>query len=95
MAHKENNKTGFLIVACKAQELMDIEFGALGICDYCDRFSLEGYLCCVLGHRYYCPHCYKRWVNTAARYPEDTPYETQIFNEWKTRFQNAKLWEEK
>lgn len=95
MAHQQKNKTGFLVIACTTRELMDIEPGALGICDYCDRFNLNGYLCCALGHRYYCPHCYKRWVNTAQRYQEDILYETKVFNEWKIRFKNAELWEEK
>lgn len=94
MAKQIKNDKDFLVIQCTVHELLEIEPGALGICDFCNTVSLSGYIPCVLGHKYYCDKCYKEWIERAVNYPEDRMYEKQIFNEFKQRFKNANLWEE-
>lgn len=94
MAKQIKNDKNFLVIQCTVHELLEIEPGGLGICDYCDNLSFSGYIPCVLGHKYYCDKCYKEWMGRAVNYPDDRIYEQQIFDEFKQRFKNANLWEE-
>lgn len=94
MAKQTQNEKGFLIIRCTTIELMTIEPAAMGICDSCNGGTLDGYLCCALGHRLYCEKCYTDWLKRAVRYDEDIPYEEKTFNQYKTAFINAGLWEE-
>ena len=95
MAHLVKNDKGFLVVKCRTAELMTLERGVMGVCDYCNKATLDGYICCVLGHRYYCEDCYKRWLEKAEHYEEDIPYETSIYAYYHSGFVRNELWEDK
>lgn len=94
MAKQVLNDKGFLVISCSTSELQAIEPAALGICDRCNSAALHGYLCCALGHYFYCEDCYNDWVKRATRYTEDIPYEEKTFNEFKSAFVAVNLWEE-
>lgn len=94
MAHLVKNDKGFLVVKCRTVELMTLERGVMSICDYCNRATLDGYICCVLGHRYYCEDCYKRWLEKAEHYEEDIPYETGVYAYYHSGFVRNELWED-
>lgn len=94
MAHQIKNDKGFLIIKCRVFELMQIQNLVCGICDYCGNADFDGYLCCALGHTYYCEKCYKDWVKRATRYEEDIPFETKVFEEYKNAFLREGMWTE-
>lgn len=94
MAYLVKNDKGFLIFKCRTTELMTLERGVMGICDCCNRATLDGYICCVLGHRYYCEDCYKRWLANAEHYEEDAPYETSVYAYYHSGFVRNELWED-
>lgn len=94
MAKQIQNDKKFLVISCTTSELMKIEPAALGICDRCNNAALHGYLCCALGHYFYCEDCYNDWVKRATRYSEDIEYEQKVFNQYKTAFEKAGIWEE-
>ena len=95
MAHQVKNKQGFLIIQAKLTELLTVEPGCpMGICDRCNKASLDGYLVPVLGQRWFCPKCYKKWAKDAERFPEDADYENYVFNNYRNAFVAAGLWNE-
>lgn len=73
MAKAIENHKGFLVLEISRQEMID-KCGSLGICDYCNGPASKGYYVAVL-NRWYCPACYKHFINTATRYEEDIPIE--------------------
>lgn len=69
---KIKTKCGYIAYKATAIEMATI--GGLGICDYCNTPSSEGYIIPVL-NRWYCPECYDRWNNEAEFFEEDLEYE--------------------
>lgn len=53
--------------------------GGLGICDFCNSYTDEGYLIPVLNH-YYCKSCFDEWKSKAQKYPEDGEIEKKRCN---------------
>lgn len=94
MARQIENDKGFLVIQCTVGELMQIEPGTMGICDYCNNADLQGYIPCVLGHKWYCNKCYHEWIQRAVNYPDDKEFEYRVFADFKRRLVNAKLWSE-
>ena len=72
MSIKFINEKGFTVYEMTGVETM--EFGGYGICDYCNRAALKGYLIPVLNH-YYCEKCYNNWLERAEYYEEDRWFE--------------------
>ena len=96
MAYQVDNDKGFLIIRAALAELLAIESGLpAGICDGCARASFQGYIIPVLGHSWYCPECYKKWLARAENYPEDKDFELAVFNEYRNRFAAAGIWNDK
>ena len=94
MANLIENEKGFLIIKCRTPELMTLECGVMGVCDYCNEATLDGYICCALGHKYYCEKCYKDWMSRAIHYEEDIPYETGVYAYYHSGFVKNELWTE-
>lgn len=93
MAYQVKNKKGFLIIRATLAELCAAEpVPQPGICDCCGNATLQGYIIGVLGHRWYCPECYKKWLARAENYPEDKDFELAVFNEYRNRFAAAGIW---
>lgn len=79
----------FKVIKLNLLELQAVEGGyAIGICDFCDKPSFDGYYIAVL-NRYYCPKCYKEWLDRAEYYPEDKPIEDKNFNYWKQQLEKV------
>ena len=93
MAKQIKNDKNFLVIECSVFDLMGIEPAAMGICDRCNSASLKGYICCALGHQYYCEKCYQEWISRATRFDEDIPFETSVFNQYKISFESINKWE--
>lgn len=94
MAKQFQNTKGFLVIQCMATEIKRIENGALGLCDNCCLPARQGFLPCVLGHRFFCEKCCSKWMARAVNYAEDKEFEKCVFDEFKSRFVYAGLWEE-
>lgn len=72
------NEKGFFVIPISQKKVIEI-FNGFGICDSCATVhSPEGYLCPVLGSKWYCTDCYNRWQETAINYPEDKEYEQMV-----------------
>lgn len=88
-------KTIFLFITQLLAGLLYITACYLwGICDRCNKASFDGYLVPVLGQRWFCPKCYKKWAKDAERFPEDADYENYVFNNYRNAFVAAGLWKE-
>lgn len=77
MAEVVTNKKGFKVLKMSLAEVNNI--GGIGICDFCNSASQEGYYIAVL-NMWYCPKCYQEWYLRAKYYPEDAEIEDRNFN---------------
>jgi hypothetical protein len=86
MAKIVENEKGFKVINVSLSELHE-KLGGLGICDWCNMASQEGYLVAVLNH-WYCPKCYQEWIEDedTIRYEEDAPIENRNFERYKKIF---------
>lgn len=66
------DKKGFIVIPLKAKDTTKI--GGLGICDFCNNASLDGFLIPVLAS-WYCPKCKEEWEKRSIYYIEDKQYE--------------------
>ncbi len=80
MAELVQNKKGFKVLKMILDEVNHV--GGLGICDYCNTASTEGYYIAVL-NMWYCPKCYNEWYLRAKYYKEDADVENRNFNRMK------------
>lgn len=80
MAEIVKNDKGFKVLKMSLEEVNSI--GGLGICDFCNAASHEGYYIAVL-NMWYCPKCYKEWISRAKYYPEDASIENKNFEYMK------------
>lgn len=80
MAQKVENPKGFKVIKMTLAEVNSI--GGLGICDFCNAASTEGYYIAVL-NMWYCPKCYQEWLERAEYYPEDAAIENRNFTKMK------------
>ncbi|MDR2928229.1 MAG: hypothetical protein LBV41_08545 [Cytophagaceae bacterium] len=78
MAKKVENSKGFLVLEVSAIEVNEC-FGGYGICDYCNSDDRSGYYIAVL-NSWYCPKCYKEWIQRAKRYAGDIHIEERNYN---------------
>jgi hypothetical protein len=63
---------GFKILDVTAVQCL--AWGGLGICDYCNKATINGkYIGCL--NSYYCEDCFNSWHKTATNYPEDSGFE--------------------
>lgn len=79
MAQIINNEKGFKVIECSLIEIANL--GGLGICDFCNKASFDGYYIAVL-NCWYCPECYQDWIKRAQRYPEDAHVEQRNFERY-------------
>ena len=72
MANIKDNKKGFKVIQISRKELVEElgQYGAIGICDYCNETASTGYYIAVL-NQWFCPKCYQAWYHRATYYPED------------------------
>ena len=60
MANIKDNKKGFKVIQISRKELVEElgQYGAIGICDYCNETASTGYYIAVL-NQWFCPKCYR------------------------------------
>lgn len=60
MANIKDNKKGFKVIQISRKELVEElgQYGAIGICDYCNETASTGYYIAVL-NQWFCPKCYQ------------------------------------
>ncbi len=65
MANIKDNKKGFKVIQISRKELVEElgQYGAIGICDYCNETASTGYYIAVL-NQWFCPKCYQAWVSS-------------------------------
>ena len=87
MARIVENPKGFKVIEAPRIEIVDrlAEYGAVGICDYCGDSDTNGYYIAVL-NRWYCPKCYREWLQRAVRHTGDIPFEERHFELYKRVF---------
>lgn len=87
MAKIVENPKGFKVIEAPRIEVVErlAEYGAVGICDYCGDSDTNGYYIAVL-NRWYCPKCYREWLQRAVRHTEDIPFEKRHFELYKRVF---------
>lgn len=61
------------------------DMGSLGVCDNCMGQAETGYYVAVL-NRWLCPGCYRHFVNTCHRFPEDLRVEMRNYKRIKELF---------
>lgn len=83
---------GFKTIEITRSELLDKVEGTLGVCDNCMGQAETGYYVAVL-NRWLCPGCYRHFVNTCHRFPEDLRIEMRNYKRIKELF-NVKEKEE-
>lgn len=87
MAKIVENPKGFKVIEIPRIEIVEklVEYGIVGICDYCEKSDTNSYYIAVL-NRWYCPKCYRNWLKRAVRYTEDIPFENRHFELYKRIF---------
>ena len=87
MANIKDNKKGFKVIQISRKELVEElgQYGAIGICDYCNETASTGYYIAVL-NQWFCPKCYQEWYHRATYYPEDAKVENRNFEFYKNIF---------
>ena len=87
MANIKDNKKGFKVIQISRKELVEElgQYGAIGICDYCNETASTGYYITVL-NQWFCPKCYQEWHHRATYYPEDAKVENRNFEFYKNIF---------
>lgn len=85
MARIVENPKGFKVIELSRLEIVHNIWGAMGICDCCNETAPTGYYIAVL-NQWFCPKCYAEWLEYAEHYPDDEPYETHNFNNYKAIF---------
>lgn len=87
MANIKDNKKGFKVIQISRKELVEElgQYGAIGICDYCNETAFTGYYIAVL-NQWFCPKCYQAWYHRATYYPEDAKVENRNFEFYKNIF---------
>lgn len=93
MAKVGRTNIGLAFIKINLLELMEVEPGALGICDFCGKVSSTGYYIPVL-NRWYCDECFEEWQTRANRFEEDVPYEESNLNSWIDKLKKHNLLEE-
>jgi len=86
------NKKGFKVIQLRTVELMEVCTGSMGICDYCNDATFDGYYIAVL-NCWYCEKCYQSWLDRAINYPEDQKYETANFQNMMEKIKGAGIGE--
>lgn len=76
------NKQNFRVLLVWRDELEKATKQAKCVCDDCLASPIYGYYVAVL-NRWMCEKCYKRWVEAAVRYPEDSWVEEKNYNFYK------------
>lgn len=71
MANIKDNKKGFKVIQISRKELVEElgQYGAIGICDYCNETASTGYYIAVL-NQWFCPKCYQAWYHRATYYTD-------------------------
>ena len=69
------SKAGY--IAYEATENDSRKLGGIGVCDFCGKHAVTGYLIPVM-NAYYCPECYKSWDENSVMYPEDLHIEKSV-----------------
>lgn len=67
----------FKVIEVSALEMSEA-VGSLGICDYCNKRSRNGYYIAVL-NKWYCPKCWEEFKKRAVWHPEDAMIEDRNF----------------
>lgn len=78
---------GFKVLEVSRKELIEkiAHLGALGLCDYCMKSPSTGYYIAVLD-QWLCPECYQDFLSRNVPCPEDSHYETMMFNAYCRAF---------
>lgn len=74
---KYKMKNGLTVYKMTAEEAKKVFPGGLGVCDFCNTKTKDGYYMPVLNH-YYCNPCFNAWKLRAKRYPEDSWFENEM-----------------
>ena len=63
MANIKDNKKGFKVIQISRKELVEElgQYGAIGICDYCNETASTGYYIAVL-NQWFCPNAIKHGI---------------------------------
>lgn len=81
MAKIVENVKGFKVIYITLSELSQ-QLGGIGMCDYCNKGKMYGYLICVL-NQWYCPRCYAEFMERAVNHPQDLKVEENNFEYYK------------
>lgn len=70
MATLIHNSKDIKVIRLTNYEMMALKDGHFGLCDLCKEPTEYSYLLPLIDY-YYCPVCYKAWINSVTRYKSD------------------------
>lgn len=70
MATLIHNSKDIHVIRLAAYEMMAVKDGHFGLCDLCQQGTEYGYLLPLIDS-FYCPVCYKAWIDSVTRYKSD------------------------
>lgn len=92
MAIVINNPKGIRVIRLSAAEIMAVKDGHYGYCDLCTEPTEFGYLLPLID-QYYCPVCYKAWIDSVIRYKSEIKPEHALYIYYCELLNDLGAWE--
>ena len=92
MATLIHNPKDLHVIRLSSYEMMAVKDGHFGLCDLCQEGTEYGYLLPLI-NSYYCPMCYKAWIDSVTLYKSEIKSEKQRYLFYSEILNRLGAWE--